>query len=183
MSLLQAIIFFLVPGLAYAGGAGPSISYGIDRQLSLVRIFVYRAGVLKVFGHDHLVSTSIINGGLTYTPPPALDAAIKLMIPVDALVVDDPKQRKRVGGRFSAPVPVKDRVGTRENMLSDKVLDATLFPDIIITGRWRDGSSSHGTVAVTIELRDKSHQYDVPVDIEMHNGLLTVSGMLHLSQT
>ena len=67
-------------------------------------------------------------------------------------------------------------------MLSDKVLDATVFPDIIITGRWRDGTSSHETVAATIELLDKPHQYDVPINIEMHNDRLTVSGMLHLSQ-
>ena len=178
----QAMILFLLSCLAHAGDAGPSVSYGIDQQRSLVRIFVYRAGALKVFGHDHLVSTTVIDGDLTYTPPPALDASFKLTIPVDDLVVDDPKQREMAGGNFSAPMPAKDRRGTRKNLLSDKVLNATVFPDITITGRWRDGSSSHGTVAATIDLLNKRYQYDVPIDIEMHNDRLTVSGKLHLSQ-
>jgi len=181
--LLPAIIISVLPGFVYSMDAGTSVRYDIDRHHSLLRIFVYRAGLLKAFGHDHLVTTTMINGGLTYTKPPSLAAVVKLTIPVDALVVDDPEQRKAVGGRYSASVPLKDRSGTRRNMLGDKVLDAAHYQDIVVTGHWLTGSPSHGTAAVTIGLRGKLTDYRVPVDIQMQNERLVVTGMLHMKQT
>lgn len=181
--LFQAILILVLPGFAYSSDAGTSQSYGIDRPDSLLRVFVYRAGLLKAFGHDHLLSTTMINGGLTYTMPLSPAADFKLTIPVDALVVDDPQQRKAAGGRFSVLVSDQDRSATRHNMLSDKVLDAAHYPDIAINGRWLAGTSAHATVAVTIGLRGKRTDYNVPVDIRRRNGRLLVTGMLHMKQT
>jgi hypothetical protein len=182
--LLQAIVLFLLPiTLACSSDAATSSSYAIDRNDSLVRIYVYRAGLVSFLGHDHVVSTNVINGGLSYSPPPALDAEFKLTLPVDALAVDDPEQRKSVGGRFSEPVTAEARAGTRRNMLSEKVLDAAQYPYIKITGHWLDGSPSHGTVAATIGVRDTLRNYKVPVDIQMQDGRLVVTGMLHILQT
>jgi hypothetical protein len=67
--------------------------------------------------------------------------------------------------------------------LGDKVLDAAHYHNIIVTGHWLTGSPSHGTVAVTIGLRDKLTQYRVPVDIQMQNERIIVTGMLHMKQT
>jgi hypothetical protein len=180
---LQAIMFLLLSGFAYLAEAGTSLSYAIDSHDSLLKIFVYRGGLLKVFGHDHLISTTKINGGLFYTMPLSPAAAFKLIVPVDGLVVDDPEQRKAAGGRFSAPVPDKDRSGTRRNMLGDKVLDAAHNPDIIITGHWLAGSPSQATVAMTLELRDKLVKYSVPVAIRVQNDRLLVTGTLRVKQT
>jgi len=181
--LLQASIFLLLSGFAYSAEAGTSLSYEIDRHDSLLKIFVYRGGLLKVFGHDHLISTTMINGGLFYTTPLSPAAAFKLTVPVDALVVDDPEQRKAADGRFSTPVPDKDRSGTRRNMLGDKVLAAAHYPDINITGHWLAGSPSQATVAVTLELRNKLAKYSVPVAIRVQNERLLVTGTLHMEQT
>jgi hypothetical protein len=181
--LLQAISLLVLSGFACSADAGRSLSYGIDRHDSVLKIFVYRGGLLKAFGHDHLISTTMINGGLFYTMPLSPAAAFKLTVPVDALVVDDPEQRKAVGGRFYAPVPDKDRSGTRRNMLGDKVLDAAQYPDITITGHWLAGSPSQATVAVTLGLRDKLAKYSVPVIIRAHNDRLLVTGTLHMKQT
>jgi hypothetical protein len=181
--LYQAIIFLLLNGFIYSGEAGTSLSYDIDRHDSVLRIFVYRTGLLKAFGHDHLISTTLINGGLIYTTPLSPAAAFKLSVPVDALAVDDPEQRKAAGGRFSAPVPDKDRSGTRRNMLSDKVLDAAHHPDIIISGHWLSGAPARATVAVTMGLRDKLAKYSVPVAIRQQGDRLLVTGTLHMKQT
>jgi len=180
---LQAITFLLLSGFTYPAETGTSLSYVVDHHDSLLRIFVYRAGLLKAFGHDHLISTTLFNGGLFYTTPLSPAAAFKLTVPVDGLVVDDPAQRKAVGGRFSAPVPDKDRGGTRRNMLGDKVLDAAHYPDIIITGHWLAGSPSQARVAVSLDLRDKHAKYSVPVAVRAQNGRLLVTGTMHIEQT
>jgi hypothetical protein len=181
--LLQASIFLLLSSFLYPAAAGTSLSYEIDRHDSLLKIFVYRAGLLKAFGHDHLISTTMINGGLFYTTPLSPAAAFKLTVPVDGLVVDDPEQRKAAGGRFSAPVPDKDRSGTRRNMLGNRVLDAAHYPDINISGHWLAGSPSQATVAMTLGLRDKLAKYSVPVAIRVQNDRLMVTGTLHMNQT
>jgi hypothetical protein len=181
--LIQAITFILLSGFAYSAAAGASLSYEIDRHDSLLKIFVYRAGLLKPFGHEHLISTTMINGGLFYTTPLSPAASFKLTVPVDALAVDDPEQRKAAGGRFSALVPDKDRSGTRRNMLGDKVLDDAHYPDIIISGHWLAGSPSQATLAVTLGVRDKLAKYSVPVAIRVQNDRLLVTGALHVKQT
>ena len=181
--LWQAGIFVLLFAFAYSAEAGTSLSYEIDRHDSLIKIFVYRGGLLKAFGHDHLISTTMINGGLFYTMPLSPAAAFRLTVPVDALVVDDPEQRKAAGGRFSPLVPDKDRSGTRLNMLGDRVLDAAHYPDINITGHWLAGFPSQATVALTVGLRDKHAKYSVPVAIRVENERLRVTGMLHMKQT
>lgn len=181
--LLRAILLFLPPVLGYSSDTETSASYAVDRENSLVRIYVYRAGLFNFLGHDHLVSTTVIDGGLSYTPPPALDAVFKLTVPVDALVVDDPEQRKSVGGRFSGRVPADARAGTRRNMLSAKVLNAARYPVIAVAGRWIGGSPSHGNVEVTVGVRGMQRKYIVPVDVQMQNGRLLATGTLHLLQT
>jgi len=181
--LLQVIMFLVLSGFAYSAEAGTSLSYAIDRHDSVLKIFVYRGGLLKAFGHDHLISTTMINGGLLYTMPLSPAAAFKLTVPVDDLVVDDPEQRKAAGGRFSAPVPDKDRSGTRRNMLGNRVLDAAHYPDINISGHWLAGSPSQATVAMTLGLRDKLAKYSVPVAIRVQNDRLMVTGTLHMNQT
>jgi len=181
--LLYAIILFLPSPLLYAGDAETTTNYVIDQENSFVWIYVYRAGFMNALGHDHLVSTSVLNGRLTYTPPPELGGSFKLSIPVDTLAVDDPKQRKLAGERFSGPVPDDAREGTRRNMLGEKVLDAARHPDIAVAGRWIEGWPARGTVALTIGIRDMQRKLTLPVAVEMQNDSLVVTGTFRLSQT
>lgn len=183
IGLLQATMLVLVFAFGHSSEAGTGTRYGIDRQHSWIRIYVYRAGLLSFLGHDHIVSTSVIDGGLTYNSQPEQDAAFRLILPVDALVVDDPEQRKLVGGKFSGFVPDKDRKGTRRNMLSEKVLDAEHYPQILITGHWTGDLSPHGTVVAIIGLRNMQREYKVPVDVEGQNTRWVVTGSLHLEQS
>lgn len=181
--LFQAIILLLLPAIGRSADAGIPTRYAIDAANSLVRIYVYRAGPLSFLGHDHVITTTMLDGELNDTAPPLQGAVFKLATPVDALVVDDPEQRKAADGRFSTPVPAKDRAGTRRNMLSNKVLDAAQYPEIAVTGHWLEGSPSHGKVAVTVGLHGAQRHYIVPVDIQMQNGGLVATGRFHLLQT
>lgn len=181
--LLQATILFLLSPLLYASDAGTTTNYVIDQENSFVWIYVYRAGFMNALGHDHLISTSVLNGSLTYTPPPELGGSFKLTIPVDTLVVDDRKQRSLAGEQFSDPVPGDARAGTRRNMLSEKVLDAARYPDIAVDGRWLEGPLTHGSVAVTIAMRGTQRKLALPVSIEMQNDKLIAAGIFRLSQT
>jgi len=181
--LIRAITLLLLAYAGHAADAGQETRYAIDDHHSWVRIYVYRGGMLSFLGHDHLISSDTMIGGLTYTPPPALAATFKLEVPVEALVVDDPQVRKLVGGKFAGVVADKDREGTRRNMLSEKVLDAAHYPKIEISGDWVSGRPSQGTVAATIAVRDTRHRYTLPVDIARQDDRLVVTGSFQILQT
>lgn len=181
--LLSLTILGLMPVVGYASRDPAGSRYSVDSAHSLVRIYVYHAGLLSFLGHDHLITASVIAGELHFMPPPALAAAFSLSIPVNGLVVDDPQQRQAAGGRFGAPVAAQDRAGTRHNMLGDMVLDAVHYPIITVTGRWLEGSPSHGTVAVTLGVHGGKHDYRVPVKIQLQAQRLRVTGKLHLRQS
>lgn len=181
--LAVVFILFLFPVHGHADDRSAPANYTVDSHDSEVQIYVYRSGWLAFAGHDHIVSTSIIDGKLSYTPSPALAADFSLSIPVDALVVDDPALRKAAGGRFSAQVSDEDRAGTRRNMLSDKVLAAARFPRITVEGHWLQGTPLHGTVAVTLVVRNTRRDYRVPVDVRADHDHLLVTGVFHPKQT
>jgi hypothetical protein len=181
--ILAAALIILLSVRGHADDSGAPAYYTVAPHGSMVQIYVYRAGLLAFAGHDHIVSTSVIDGKLSYTPPPALAAAFHLSIPVDDLVVDDPEQRQAAGGRFGTVVPDKDRAGTRRNMLGDHVLAAARFPQITVDGHWLHGSLSHGTVAVTVGIRSTRRDYQLPVDIRVDHNRVLVTGAFHPLQT
>ncbi len=180
VGLALIAVQFLPFVVAHAGAVVP---YTLDSKQSLLRISVYRTGLMGFLGHDHLITATAIDGELSYTPLPAPAATFKLVLPVTALVVDDPQQRKAVGGRFSAPVPADDRTATRRNMLGEKVLDATRYPTVTVSGRWTAASSSQGTAAVTVEAHGRRRDFSVPVAVQLHKDRLSATGTFHLRQT
>ena len=183
LGLILAMALHVPPAVGDTGAPISESRYTVDHDLSWLRIYVYRAGLLSRLGHDHLISTAALAGDLTYVPPPSMAAAFTLHIPVASLVVDDPEQRQAVGGKFAGPVAAEDREGTRHNMLSGKVLDAERYPVIEIGGRWLDGNPTHGTVAVGVRLRGAERRLTVPVDIHRDGDRLQVTGHVHVLQT
>ena len=181
--LLRAIILVLAPVAGYGMDADTATGYVVDPSASIVRVYVYRGGLLGLLGHDHIVSTNDIKGVLNYAPPPSLSAHFKITLPVDKLVVDDPEERKAAGDKFSSQVSDEDRSATRRHMLSSKVLDAERYPKIEIEGDWIKGSPPHGTIAAIIGAHGTQREYHVPVDIKMQNGHLLVKGSIHILQT
>ena len=75
--------------------AGAVARYALDSKQSLLRIYVYRAGLLGFLGHDHLITATAIDGELSYTPPPAPAATFKLVLPVAALLAGSEAGRRR----------------------------------------------------------------------------------------
>jgi len=178
--LTLVAVQFLPFAVAHAGAVAP---YTLDSKQSLLRVYVYRAGLLGILGHDHLITATAIDGGLSYTPSPAPAATFKLVLPVAALMVDDPQQRNAVGGRFRASVSTDDRAATRRNMLGEKVLDAARYPTVTVSGTWIAASSSRGTAAVTVEAHGQRRDFTVPVAVQLHKDRLSATGTFHLRQT
>jgi hypothetical protein len=78
---------------------------------------------MQKLGHNHLITSDALAGEIALRKP-LEQSGFELTLPLESLVVDDAAARAAAGGEFAAPVPEKDRVATRRNMLGEMLLDA-----------------------------------------------------------
>jgi polyisoprenoid-binding protein YceI len=151
---------------------------------SLLTIQVYRGGPLAKAGHNHVIASHEL-AGTVYIPPDPLRTTFEVRLPVASLSVDEAALRAQAGQDFRAVVPDSAREGTRGNMLGQALLNAELFPQIVLRSQSIASGGAQGDLEVRIEaeVREAPHAILVPVHYELQPAQLTISGEMPLRQT
>ena len=118
---------------------------------SRLAVRVYRDGPMQKLGHDHLITSEGVVGGISLGTP-LTETRFDLRMPLESLVVDDEAARAAAGGVFAAPVPQKDRDATRHNMLGAKFLDAASQDPMRLTAVSLTGDASNYQARVRVSL-------------------------------
>ncbi|HXN51301.1 MAG TPA: YceI family protein [Candidatus Acidoferrum sp.] len=113
---LTAVLF--APLTVAAQGTGP---YSIDSAQSKMEINVYKEGVFKAFGHDHLIAAKQLSGQVQFDAQKIDQSSVRLHVPAKSLAVVDPGESE------------KDRRDVQSTMEGEKVLDVAKFPEITFT--------------------------------------------------
>ncbi len=164
-------------GVAFAQDA--SSRYAIDPSASDLHWLVYKAGTLARLGHNHTVAVGDLNGYVMKNDSDLAGSRFELEFSVGALVIDDPKLRATLGEEF-ASVPTADNiVGTRTNMLSERVLDGDQYPAIRVVGT--GPSAGAQTLAVTVGILGRSIPLTVPTEVTVDGDVITASGEFELN--
>jgi polyisoprenoid-binding protein YceI len=108
----------LAPLTVIAQGSAP---YSIDPAQSKLEIHVYKEGVFKAFGHDHLIAAKQLSGQVQLDPQKIDQSSVRLHVPAKSLTVVDPGESE------------KDRRDVQTTMEGEKVLDVAKFPEIIFS--------------------------------------------------
>jgi polyisoprenoid-binding protein YceI len=153
--------------------------YSINPETSYIRIQIYRGGALAHFGHHHIISSQTLEGKI-YRHADLEKSGALLSFPVNALTVDDPTLRSKAGPAFEIMPSPKDIAGTRNNMLSNTLLDSEHFPVIqlatvqIIAGR---------PLQITVRITVKGHAQDFTIagTLLEKNNQITISGTTQIS--
>jgi hypothetical protein len=169
------------PAPGEAAGAVETV-YEVDLSQSEVYWRIYRSGLMARLGHNHIISVGEMSGSIALGDDPAA-AEWALTIPVQGLIVDDPDIRARYGDDFSSEPSENDIAGTKQNMLSEGVLNGEMFSDIQIHGTGFDGSLAAAMLPVRIELLGRTIETTLPAAIEMQGDAITVSGEFRLTHT
>jgi len=173
-----------VPGADPARAERPAAAdgrvYTIVADQSEVYWRIYRAGLLARLGHNHVISISELEGSVTLGGDPAA-ARWSLSFPVATLVVDDPAIRARHGEDFEAVPSENDKQGTRENMLSDRLLDGVMYPEIRLEGTGLRGSLADAELPVSIRMLGRTVAAAFPAAITLEGDTLTVAGEYRLT--
>lgn len=151
--------------------------YRIDTQQSALRIVAYPKGR---FGHAHVIGGDVLHGQLSL-PANHHQVWFDMAIKVADLQVDKPDWRRDEG--LEPDMSSQAIKGTRDNMLSKKLLNANQYPEIRILSTQVSGPFWQPDIKAAITLAGTTREMTVPVSVNSIENRLTVTGQLHLSQT
>ena len=135
---------------------------------------------MQKLGHNHLITSDSLAGEVRLRDPVA-GSSFALRLPLESLVVDDPRARARAGGDFAAPVPDKDREATRRNMLGERVLDAVRQGEMRLTSASISGGPGNFEAQVRVSLAGTEHVVAAPFTVTVADGRLVAHADLHFS--
>jgi polyisoprenoid-binding protein YceI len=159
-----------------------STEYQVVSGESLLQILVYRGGAMARLGHNHVIASNRLEGSVYVTEDPA-QTRFDVRFPVNELTIDEPEQREKAGAEFPPGVPENARIGTRNNLLSEALLDGANHPeirlratDVLLAGEGYD-------IGVEITIKDQVRVVRVPAKVVRSDGALTATGEFPLKQS
>ncbi len=203
-SVLRTCAFLLAAGFltaACSGGSGPATNqvqtqdqpartatarnttdavYVVDMDQSEIYWRIYRAGAAARFGHNHVISVEEADGRV-YRAADLSDSTFELQVPVARLVVDDQNIRNRYGEDFATPPSQEDIDGTRENMLSESLLNGARYPEVAIVGRELRGAAGDMSMDLDFDIAGRSVTVTVPVALTENEERIVAEGEFRLS--
>jgi len=154
----------------------PSSEYGIDTAESTIQVGVFREGLFKAFGHDHLIAVKNFSGSVHFNANRMEESSLILNVEAKSLTVLDPGEAE------------KDRRDVQATMLGTKVLGVETFPLI----RFRStgvhqikkvGEDWEITLLGDLNLHGVEKPISFPVRIHFDNTRLTAHGEVFIAQT
>ncbi len=149
--------------------------FEIIQNESEIRVLVYRGGLLGVFGHNHVISTSGITGRIELAEDPA-SSVVELTIPVESFEVDVQSIRLEEGNAFKKKVPEKDIRGTRNNMLGGKLLNSANFSNITIWSQSWSGELPDVRVKSDVTIIGRANYLEFPASVNITGDRIVVTG-------
>ena len=186
-TLVLTVLATLVPPaspaqvLSTGEDSGPG-RFAIDSESSWLHVLVYRGGLLRGLGHNHVVSHNGITGTVTVGREP-LQSKVLLEFPLADLAVDEPELRALAGPDFPGQISAKDIAGTRSNMLGKKLLQAEQFPHMQIRSERITGSMPNLEVEASVVVRGAEFTVVFPVRVELTSDSFVARGQLEISHS
>lgn len=151
--------------------------YLVDKSLSELRIVTASDTRL---GHSHVIGGQAIEGRILI-PKDHDRVWLSLALNVNELIVDTPAWRQDEG--LEPQMSERAIEGTLKNMLSQDMLDATRYPQILIQADGAIGPGWQSDVKAHITIKDQTRKLIVPVAIFEQENHLVIIGRLELLQT
>ncbi len=166
-----------------AGAPFPgSREYRVVAEESLLQVFAYRGGAMARLGHNHVIASRQLDGTV-YLTDELTQTRFDIHFPVAELTVDEPALREEAGPDFPPAVPHSARDGTRENLLSEPLLDAGRFPTIRLRAIDVVPAATALEAGVQITIKDQVRVVRVPVEVERSDGQIVARGEFPLKQS
>lgn len=172
--LAMRVLLILVAGTAWAGQQ--QWLYSVASEKSKIEVHVYKDGLFKAFGHDHLITARQISGQVRFEAQKAEASSVRLKVDAKSLTVVDPGESE------------KDRQEVQATMMSEKVLDAAKFPEIEFTSKSvssvkKTPAGWDVTLSGVLKLHGVERQVSLPIHASAEGNHLKAQGEVSLLQT
>lgn len=150
--------------------------YSINSADSKVEIHVYKEGVFKAFGHDHVIAAKDVAGEVQFEKERIEGSSVRLRIPTKSVTVVDPGESE------------KDRHDVQTTMEGEKVLDVAKFPEIAFSSTGVSGAKKAPggwelTLAGKLKLHGVEKSVSFPLHVQADGGELRGEGEISVLQT
>lgn len=183
--LLTAGVLALLAGLAGVGEPRSAWSqerrYQVEPGASVVRVLVYRRGVLSVLAHDHVLVARDVQGQVVLDARDLARSRVSIHVGTAAFNVDPPGERQRAG--FTGELTEGNRRSILEVTVGPEVLDAARWPVISAVSGRVTGTPPELTVEFRVTIRGRERVISVPLQVDMAPGRLRAQGEMALLQT
>ncbi len=156
--------------------------FAISGAESLLAVLVYRGGALARVGHNHVVASHNLNG-TAWVAEDITRSSFEVRVPVNDLVIDEAQLRIQEGAEFPPEVPESAKEGTRTNMLGAALLDGASYPEVLLQSESIQRTAEGLRAQVRVTVRDQVRSLVVPLNYELTNDELRVTGQMGLKQS
>lgn len=129
-------------------------------------------------GHDHAVASIDVQGFVELAADPSASRA-EVVMPLMNLLVDEAVHRQRL--ELEKEISADDVAATYNNMR--KVLEAELFPWVKVDASFASADTVPPVLKVSITMHGEAHEYLLPVQLDVSEERLSVSGELVIKQS
>ena len=143
--------------------------YQLDPEESHIRVKVYRSGTLARLGHNHTIRFDQPKGYLHLNEDNRYQTEVNLDI--QQVVVDDAKDRRWAGRHFPDNIKDDAKQGTRDNLLSEAVLNAQQFPTILGSAEGFWGGLTPVNTFINVDLQGRQHSLPISLEIDQKQRL------------
>jgi hypothetical protein len=154
-----------------AGCAAAPLSTPLPAEVTAeggeLRVLVFRGGTAARLAHNH-----VLRAGDLRVAWPAAGPVLSFRL--DALVIDPPALRARLGPAFASAMDDEARAGTRANLL--KALDAVTHPEVVVRTLQQVGEGGQRAVEAEVTLHGvvRRQWFAVEVDGRRARGQLVI---------
>jgi polyisoprenoid-binding protein YceI len=168
-----AALFISEAATAPAPGPRP---FEFDAASGTLEVDVGKAGLLKAFGHEHVIAAKEFAGRILLDPEKMEDSSVTLRVAAHSLAVADKE------------ISDADRAQVQSTMLGDRVLDVERFPEVAfastaVTHAQKSGDAWSLTLAGKLRLHGLEREVTLPVTLTIAGAELEARGEVSLLQT
>jgi polyisoprenoid-binding protein YceI len=162
---------------------GESTSYSVDQEGSRLRLELGRAGLLKMFGHDHTIEAPLASGRIEAHPEDVARSTVVLRWDAARLAV------------VPGTEPAQDIPEVEARMRGPEVLDVSRYPQIVFTSSSVAAAAGTGAgdgageaaaprrlrVRGILEIKGRRTEVEVPLEVRSEPDGLVATGRLELN--
>lgn len=185
--ILKKLVHLLASALFWLAQPAPAQTadhvFTLDPSASQIRMYAFRAGQARQFGHNHVLAAPRFTGEFVLSSQGPGQSHFDLAFRLDELEFDNPSHRSETGAAFATTLAPALIESTREHMLGEFNFQANQFPWVRIKSLQIVGETPRFAARIAVEMHGQQREAWVALNVQGLPERLQVEGSMVLVQS